>query len=169
MPLVTTSSPAEPSSLPRVEGIIVGVDDSEESRGALRWALDEGRIHRSPVVAIHAWRPPLMPPVMDVTPVPAAMPGDLTALIETVREAAQALVERVVREEGGDDPGVDVRPLAVEDEPANALLDAARGADLLVVGSRGLGGFKGLLLGSVSHQVAQHAPCPVVIHRGADG
>ena len=152
-------------SLPSVEGIIVGVDDSEESRGALRWALEEGRARGSQVVAIHAWRPPVMSPVMDVAPLPSAMPADFTALTETIREAAQELVERVVREEGGDDPGVDVRPLAVEDEPANALLDAARGADLLVVGSRGLGGFKGLLLGSVSHQVAQHAPCPVVIHR----
>lgn len=150
-----------------MEGIIVGVDDSEEARSALRWALDEGRIHRAPVVAIHAWRPPVIPPVVDVAPILPPPAADLTALIEGAREAAEELVERVVREVAGDDPGVEVRALAVEDTPAAALLDAAKGAELLVVGSRGHGGFKGLLLGSVSHQVAQHAPCPVVIHRRA--
>ncbi|HMB18498.1 MAG TPA: universal stress protein [Gaiellaceae bacterium] len=65
----------------------------------------------------------------------------------------------------GDDTSVTVELAAVEASPANALIDAAREADLVVVGSRGLGGFRALVLGSVSHQVAQHAPCPVVIHR----
>jgi nucleotide-binding universal stress UspA family protein len=152
-----------------VEGIIVGVDDSEQSREALRWAIEEGRVHGSAVVALHAWRPPVIPPMMDVGPMAPVMPEDVTSMVATAREVAQELVERVVREEGGDDPGVDVRAVAVEDDPANALLEAAGGADLIVVGSRGRGGFKGLLLGSVSHQVAQHAPCPVVIHRRADG
>ena len=170
MPWLPHTRRVRRSTLPGVEGIIVGVDDSEESRGALRWALQEGRIHGSPVVAIHAWRPPMVSPMMDVGPMAPVVPEDVTAMIATAREVAQELVERIVREEGGDDPGVDVRPLVAEDEPASALLEAARGADLVVVGSRGLGGFKGLLLGSVSHQVAQHAPCPVVIHRrAADG
>jgi nucleotide-binding universal stress UspA family protein len=152
-----------------VEGIIVGVDDSEQSREALRWAIEEGRVHGSAVVALHAWRPPVIPPMMDVGPMAPVMPEDVTSMVATAREVAQELVERVVREEGGDDLGVDVRAVAVEDDPANALLEAAGGADLIVVGSRGRGGFKGLLLGSVSHPVAQHAPCPVVIHRRADG
>jgi nucleotide-binding universal stress UspA family protein len=63
------------------------------------------------------------------------------------------------------DASVTVELGAVEASAANALIDAAREADLVVVGSRGLGGFRALVLGSVSHQVAQHAPCPVVIHR----
>jgi nucleotide-binding universal stress UspA family protein len=119
------------------------------------------------VVAIHAWRPPLIVPTMDVGPMAPVVPEDVTAMVATAREIAQELVERIVSEERGDDPGVEVRALVVEDDPANALLEAAKGADLLVVGSRGRGGFKGLLLGSVGHQLAQHAPCPVVIHRRA--
>ncbi len=65
--------------------------------------------------------------------------------------------------------GVPVRPLAIEGNPAQVLLDAARGADLLVVGSRGHGGFAEALLGSVSQHCVQHASCPVVVIRGQDG
>ncbi|HUP33419.1 MAG TPA: universal stress protein, partial [Gaiellaceae bacterium] len=70
---------------------------------------------------------------------------------------------------GGRDPGIEVERRVVPEPPVEALLDAAAGADLLVVGSRGRGGFTGLLLGSVGQQVAHHAPCPVVIVRRADG
>ena len=63
-------------------------------------------------------------------------------------------------------PDVEIRPLVVQDNPAQALLDCAKGADLLVVGNRGHGGFTGALLGSVGQHCAQHAECPVVIVRG---
>ena len=63
--------------------------------------------------------------------------------------------------------GVDIRPVVVEDNPARALLDAAKGADLLVVGSRGHGGFTEALLGSVGQHCVHHAECPVVVIRGA--
>jgi nucleotide-binding universal stress UspA family protein len=152
-----------------VEGIIVGIDESEHSKNALRWAIEEGRIHRSPVVAVHAWQPPVVPPVSGLEPGAAVFPmADWTALVTEAKKAATEFVEGVVREVAGDDPGTEVRAVAVEDSPASALVEAAKGADLVVVGSRGLGGFKGLVLGSVSHQVAQHAPCPVVIHRSAE-
>jgi nucleotide-binding universal stress UspA family protein len=152
-----------------VEGIIVGLDESEHSKEALRWAIEEGRIHGSPVVAVHAWQPPSVPPVAGLEPGAAAVPMfDWPALVTEAENAATELAERIVREVAGDDPGTEVRAVAVEDAPASALVEAAKGADLVVVGSRGLGGFKGLVLGSVSHQVAQHAPCPVVIHRTAE-
>ena len=66
----------------------------------------------------------------------------------------------------GEAPEVEIRPLVVQDNPAQALLDCAKGADLLVVGNRGHGGFTGALLGSVGQHCAQHAECPVVIIRG---
>jgi nucleotide-binding universal stress UspA family protein len=149
-----------------VDGIVVGVDDSDNSKAALRWALEEGRLRGVPVNAVHAWQPPLASPVVDVGPVPGPM-LDVPVVIEKAKEAAEELVERLVQEVADDASGVDLRPAVVEGSPASALVDAAEGADLLVVGSRGLGGFKGLVLGSVSHQMASHAPCPVVIHRTA--
>jgi len=149
-----------------VDGIVEGVDDSDNSKAALRWALEEGRLRGVPVNAVHAWQPPLASPVVDVGPVPGPM-LDVPVVIEKAKEAAEELVERLVQEVADDASGVDLRPAVVEGSPASALVDAAEGADLLVVGSRGLGGFKGLVLGSVSHQMASHAPCPVVIHRTA--
>jgi nucleotide-binding universal stress UspA family protein len=151
-------------------GIVVGIDDSEGSKDALRWAVEEGRLRRTPVVAVHAWQPPFIPSLVDVGPVPPGPLLDLPVLIAEQRKAAEELAERVVREVTGEAADVEVRPLAVEGAAASALVDAAEGAELLVVGSRGLGGFKGLLLGSVSVQVASHVTCPVVIHRrGNDG
>jgi nucleotide-binding universal stress UspA family protein len=146
-----------------VEGIVVGIDESDASKDALRWGIEEGRLRKAPVVALHAWEPPIIPPVAAVGPVPPAPLLDLPVVIRELKEAAEELVGVVVREVAGE--GSDVRPVAVEGAAASALIDAGEGADLLVVGSRGLGGFKGLLLGSVSLQVAHHAPCPVVIHR----
>jgi nucleotide-binding universal stress UspA family protein len=149
-----------------VDGIVVGVDDSDNSKAALHWALEEGRLRGVPVNAVHAWQPPLASPVVDVGPVPGPM-LDVPVVIEKAKEAAEELVERVVQEVADEASGVDLRPATIEGSAASALVEAAEGADLLVVGSRGLGGFKGLVLGSVSHQMASHAPCPVVIHRTA--
>jgi nucleotide-binding universal stress UspA family protein len=87
----------------------------------------------------------------------------LPELIAEVQEGAEALVEREVAEFVNE--SVQVEPLAVEGPAASVLVEIAEDADLLVVGSRGKGGLAALLLGSISHQVAQHAPCPVVIHR----
>ena len=147
-----------------MEGIVVGVDDSESAKAALRWAVEEGRLRSVPVTAVHAWEAQLMSPI-DVGPGAPGPMLDLPVILEETKKAAEELARRIVREVADEASGVEVRAVAVEGSPASALVDAADGAELLVVGSRGLGGFKELVLGSVSHQVASHAPCPVVIHR----
>jgi nucleotide-binding universal stress UspA family protein len=145
--------------------IVVGVDGSDASKDALRWAIDEARLRGVPVEAVHAWQAPLLPPDAGAALAPGGAALEMTALLPQVAEAANRLVEEVVQEIAGDDAGVEIRPRAVEGPPATVLIDAASAADLLVVGSRGHGGFTGLLVGSVSLQAVQHAPCPVVICR----
>jgi nucleotide-binding universal stress UspA family protein len=134
--------------------IVVGIDGSEESKRALRWALEEARVRKSRVLAVHAWTYQF---AAGAGYLPTADPEFLPSV---EGEAAQVLDEALA--EVGTE-GVEVERLVVEGPPAATLVDAAGGADLLVVGSRGRGGFSGLLLGSVSQQCAHHAPCPVVI------
>lgn len=143
-----------------METIVVGIDGSDASKQALRWAIEEARVHGARVTALYAWEPPA--PVPEVGPMPAI---DLVDFVGEFRGAAEKRAADMVEEVVGGDTSVTVEPVAVEGSPAEALIDASRNADLVVVGSRGHGGFTSLLLGSVSHQVAQHAECPVVIHR----
>ena len=141
----------------RMERVLVGVDGSEASRAALRWAAEEAKVRGVPLLAIEAWE---FSPLMFAADVPVQL-GDL-------KDTVEAHLAEVVREEVGDPAGVDVREAVVEEAPVPAILGEATADDLIVIGSRGRGGFKGLLLGSVSQQVAQHAPCPVVIVRADD-
>jgi nucleotide-binding universal stress UspA family protein len=133
--------------------IVVGVDGSEGSLRALRFAIDEARVRGCGVRAVIAWRIPAIAYEAGWAPIPidagnyeAMAEASLDKVLEAV-EAGEVEVTRVVR----------------EGQAADVLLAEARTADLLVVGSRGLGGFRGLLLGSVSAQCAHHAPCPVAI------
>jgi len=140
--------------------VVVGVDGSEEARRALAWALDEARLRKWVVVAVHAYMiPPLLmaPEPMPVGPPTVPDPR----LIEQLEERAEKLVADEL--EQADTSGVDVEGRVASGAAADVLLQAAQDADLLVVGTRGRGGFAGLLLGSVSGQVAHHAQCPVVI------
>jgi nucleotide-binding universal stress UspA family protein len=142
--------------------IVVGVDGSEASKDALRWALEEARLRQAELVAVHAWEPP------QTIAEPGPAPGfDLVAVLPQAEEAGQRLAEAVTNEVAGEYSDVTVEPVAVEGSPVEVLVDAAREADLLVVGSRGHGRFAALLLGSVSQKLAQHAPCPLLIHRRA--
>ena len=136
--------------------IVVGVDGSEGSKRALRWACDAaGREDDATVIAIATWSYP----VAGASPWMAGydMPIDLAEPTTDVLNEAVATVT------AAGFPADRITTRVVCGSAASTLIDAAKDADLLVVGSRGLGGFAGLLLGSVSHQIAAHAPCPVVV------
>lgn len=134
--------------------IVVGVDGSERSVNALRWALDEAKRRDATVDVVHAWHYPYTGGVV---------PGMSYAIdFEEVEKAAREVLDRAIQH-ARPPRELHVEPILVQSSAARALLDTAIGADLLVVGSRGRGGFTGLLLGSVSQQCAHHAPCPVVI------
>jgi nucleotide-binding universal stress UspA family protein len=138
--------------------IVAGVDGSPSSLSALRWAVRQAELTGATVDAVIAWRYPVLP--VPVGPAPVAM-IDIAdfekAADETVTDAINAVV--------GPGSGVQVRARVKEGNAAQILLDAAAGADLLVVGSRGHGGFTEALLGSVSQHCVHHAPCAVVIVR----
>ena len=138
-------------------GIVVGVDGSPTSKQALRWALAEARCHDSTVRVVTAASFPYSAGEI-------AHQAALSAA-EPLEQAAHTLQDDAVQAVGDATNGVSIQRLVVQGPAAAALLDAARDADLLVVGSRGRGGFVGLLLGSVSQQCVQHATCPVVVVR----
>jgi nucleotide-binding universal stress UspA family protein len=135
--------------------IVVGVDGSDGSLAALRWALAEAELRQAEVEAVFAWSYPYV--------------GELTGMSMSMvdRDELEADAKAVIAQAAAKLPADEIRaPLhevIAEGSAAQVLTDLAQGADLLVVSSRGRGGLKGLLLGSVSQQVAHHAPCPVVI------
>jgi nucleotide-binding universal stress UspA family protein len=131
--------------------IVVGVDGSETSHRALDWALEEGRARKAGVEVVHAWNVPAL-----------AVPA-LTNAYCPFDDAARRIVKKALEQADTSGLSMPVRPVARRGSGAEVIVRLADGADLVVVGSRGLGGFKGLLLGSVSHQVTHHAPCPVVV------
>lgn len=138
-----------------METIVVGVDGSDASVHALRWALDEARLRSARVRAVLAWSYPQVSTYHEakhVLEVPFA-------------EDASAFLDKVVADTATAAEGLDIEKNAVEGQAAPTLIEAARDASMLVVGSRGLGGFSGLLLGSVSQQCAHHVTCTLVIVR----
>lgn len=138
--------------------IVAGVDGSPSSLAALRWAVRQARLTGATVDAVIAWRYPVVPLPIGPAPVAMLVTADFEkAADETVSEAISAAV--------GHDNDVRVSAQVREGNAAQVLIDAAAGADLLVVGSRGHGGFAEALLGSVSQHCVHHAPCPVVIIR----
>lgn len=133
--------------------IVVGVDSSETSLKALRWALAEARLRSASVEMVHAFpRPELVGMTMVVT-----LPSD-----DELRAASDQVLAEALEAVGGAGD-VPVTTHVGPGGPASVLVEVGAGADLLVIGSRGLGGFRGLLLGSVTQQVIAHAPCPVVV------
>ncbi|MGH9230507.1 MAG: universal stress protein [Acidimicrobiales bacterium] len=145
---------AAPEAAGADERIVVGVDGSENSARALRWGLDDARVRGATVAAVHAWHAPYSMSF-------AAAAVDFPSF----EDAARRLLDRVVDAAEAERPGVPVERVLVAGSAADVLLGAARGAALAVVAGRGVGGFRGLLLGSVSQQLAHHAPCPVVVVR----
>jgi nucleotide-binding universal stress UspA family protein len=134
---------------------IVGVDGSEESFAALRWALHEASGAGGEVQAVLAYDTGRT--WMDV-----GSPYE-SLIAECVEERAKETLDRVLAKVAREAPTVVVEPVVTEGHAAQVLVDLGRDADLLVVGTRGRGGFAGLLLGSVSQRCAERAPCPVVV------
>lgn len=133
---------------------MVGLDGSPSSQAALRWAVRYADLVNGRVEAVGAWD------------VPGAASWSAPAVdVGFDREEAERSLVEEVRTVLGADGASRVHQRLVRGNPAHVLVDAAEGADLLVVGSRGRGGFRRALLGSVSQQVALHAPCPVTIIR----
>jgi nucleotide-binding universal stress UspA family protein len=137
-------------------GIIVGVDGSGHSQRALIRAIKEAAVHHAPltVVTVHQ-------AVMGFGGGAVVYPEDKIET-ERAREAAQAETDKALAEVGEPRPE-SVIVTAVHGFPAEVLIDASRDADMVVLGSRGVGGFGRLLMGSVTSQVAHHAACPVLI------
>ena len=137
-------------------GITVGIDGSDHSQRALEWAIKEAAIRNTPltVLAVHQvagnhW-----------TSNPEIYPADAPEA-EKMRQSAQELVQKLIDASGGPGPSVTVR--AVSGIAAQELIKASNDSDLVVVSSRGGGGFARLMLGSTSGQVVQHSACPVVV------
>lgn len=138
--------------------LVVGVDGSAGSRDALRWAVDEARLRDDVVRAVLVFQYAPVGWAFAVEGIPApALPYE-----EFEQEATKALAT-TVGEVAGDVDDVTIEQVVVEGPAAQSLIDAAQDAELLVIGSRGFGGFRGLLLGSVSQQCVHHATCPVVV------
>jgi nucleotide-binding universal stress UspA family protein len=146
--------------------IVVGVDGSEASREALRWAVEEAKLRDARLVAVHAWSfvpaQPLGEPGM------LAMPaGDLAGQLSAESDAATTVLDDAVDAASGG-AGVEIEKKVVEGDPGEAIISAAADADLIVVGSHGRTGLTAALLGSVSRHVVDHAKCPVVVVKAAN-
>jgi nucleotide-binding universal stress UspA family protein len=137
--------------------IVVGVDGSPSSRKALTWAAAEAADHRADLVVMNVWEHTLLPPAGSVSVSERYVP-------EPTQRTADELLQ-IIKEELGEDPPVLVQPHVKQGRPAEVLINESTNADLLVVGTRGHGGFAGLVLGSVSQHVAAYAKCPVTVVR----
>ena len=135
--------------------VLVGVDGSRGSRKALAWAAAEAAEHGADLVVLNVWERGLPPAVGSVPTEDDADPGE---------RAAEELIQ-IIKEELGEDPPVLVQPRVKQGNPAKVLIEESANADLLVVGTRGHGGFRGLVLGSVSQHVAAYAKCSVTVVR----
>jgi nucleotide-binding universal stress UspA family protein len=139
-----------------MQRIVVGIDGSDGARRALEFAVAEAKVRDAHLVVVHAWLEPAAVAVGSVITAGGVEPELFEEEAERTMREALAAVDTTGLPQG-------IEHHVVAGTPARSLLDAAQDADLVVVGSRGRGGFTGLLLGSVSQQVAHHASCPVVI------
>ena len=135
--------------------IVVGVDGSDPAKAALAWAIRQGELTGATVEAVIAWELP----VNYGTPAPLMPPRT------DFEEAAREVIALSIADVSSPDGQVTIRRKVVEGNAPRILLDASAGADLLVVGSRGHGGFVEALLGSVGQHCVHHATCPVVVIR----
>jgi nucleotide-binding universal stress UspA family protein len=155
---------SEPGSQPP---IVVGVDGSEQSKGALRWAAQQAELAALPLQVLTAWHLPVSFGAAWQIPVTYGKSHDLSGVdfAEEARKTLNTAIEEVL----GEGPRVSVTPQLVTGHPSPALIEASRHASLLVVGARGHGGFAGMLLGSVTQHCVSHSVCPVVVVRHTVG
>ncbi|MER7897647.1 universal stress protein [Streptomyces sp. NPDC096046] len=144
--------------------VVLAVDGSEAGADAVEFAFTEAALRKAPLVAVHVWN--------TWSEHAYEGPGDpLNAMVadaDRLREAEQQLLDEAVSAWQGKFPQVTVERRLVRSRVRQALIDAGRGAQLVVVGARGRGGFTGLLLGSVSQALLHHAHCPVTVVRGEE-
>ena len=141
-----------------IGAIVVGVDGSAADRTALSWAVEEAQHRGCPVVAIFAWH---RDNCLMIGPIPVEFGMEWTS--ERVRAGHQAVLDEAVR----GCTGFGVRGILTEGDPKSVLIEASRGAVLLVVGNRGAGLIAEAILGSVSSYCVRHSACPVVVIRAA--
>jgi nucleotide-binding universal stress UspA family protein len=139
--------------------IVVGVDGSPSSLAALRWAVRQAKFMNGTVDAVIAWQIPMVLQSYGWAPIYVEEEGDFK---DDARKRLDVLISEVVEQADSQL----VKSLVIKGHAAEALIETARGADLLVVGSSGRGGFAEALLGSVSQHCVHHSPCPVLVVRG---
>jgi nucleotide-binding universal stress UspA family protein len=158
-PVVVVREPdAEVTPGPAAGQVVVGVDGSELSHRAVRFGFGEAVLRGTGVTAVHGWTRPWHPALRSFE-----APGGVDWSF--LEPQAAALLSESIAAARQDFPDVEVTERLVNDQAGNALLDASRGAELLVVGSRGLGGLTGMVLGSVSHAAVHQASCSVAVVR----
>jgi nucleotide-binding universal stress UspA family protein len=143
-------------------GIVVGVDGSDHSHRALIWAMRQAALQHVPLTVLTV-RPDPVRPATGIYWGVHTYPED-SHNPEVAQKAVEEIVERARNEVGG--PVAQVSVTVTTGDPAEELINASHDADMVVVGSRGSGGFASLLMGSVSSKVSHHAACPVVVIRG---
>lgn len=156
-PVLVVRAPGEPTG-----PVLLAVDGSQAGIGAVRFAFAEAALRGADLLALHAWTPwnTPMPPPPDAAMPYAGAPG-------TLAEREACLLSAAIADQRAVHPDVNVMRRTVRRGTREALVDASRTAQLLVVGARGRGGFAGLLLGSVSQAMLHHAHCPVAVVRAA--
>lgn len=140
--------------------VLVAVDGPRHSRGAIAFAFQEASLRGADLVALHVWG--TWSDHGDTRPVDVV---DLIGDVETLQAHEEQLLDEALSGHRGEHPEVPVRARVVRGRTRPTLIEASRGAQLMVVGARGRGGFTGLLLGSVSQAVLHHADCPVTVVR----
>ncbi|GAA4865981.1 universal stress protein [Saccharopolyspora cebuensis] len=139
-------------------GVVVGVDGSPSSLRALAIAADEARIRDAVLHVVRAWS-------IRTAPRPPDCPPNAIPSVDQFHDEVLKDTQRIVAQRIGEDPGITIRYHVAHAPSPHALLSASKGADVIVVGHRGRGGFAGLMLGSVAEQCVRHAACPVLVVR----
>ena len=137
--------------------VVVGVDGSPSSHKALSWAAAEAADHGADLVVLNVWEHTLLPPAGSVSVSERYVPDPSQRTADDLLEEIKGVL--------GENPPLLVQPVVKQGNAAEVLIEQSAGAELLVVGTRGHGGFRGLVLGSVSQHVAAYAKCPVTVVR----